>query len=479
MFASRGEIDNLLQMPTFVPVTDSEKAKSEQSYYGKELLQHRRFDDPHSVIRTEDSTEKDDCAQYLKHAEGQNKMVKNERGLWVKASTIGHSETSEQSRGAGRGSGIPVIEQQKMSYTRESRSSDDIDIESKNYKDSSRRRSDSRDRRGRESEREKEKPNRKKRDRSGSNSSWSDVERYKRRPKREDSRDRHHKRHDSRDRYKRESSRDRGYSKRDRDRRSGSRERKSKSKYDDRYYDDRRSSKDYEYELSKESKKSKYRDDRDHRNSYDNDDNHRRKKDYSEDYDTVQSESLMEVEDPSAIEEPIQITAIQVVNHFHEVFEMNMRNQSDEGSRRRLTNIKQLFHDQCSIRSLRHVDKAYLTGKEAIEESFERTLPQKIVPSKRIFIESALFSKSNFDQVFLVGPSSAAQAKAYDENAMISYVVDFHRAGTSPGLGDLRKDTILLYECQQQYVMNIWVRFCFSKCSACFCLIFSVFLGNE
>ena len=38
-------------MPKFVPVTDQEAPKSEQNLFSAENLKHRKFDNPHAVVK--------------------------------------------------------------------------------------------------------------------------------------------------------------------------------------------------------------------------------------------------------------------------------------------------------------------------------------------------------------------------------------------------------------------------------------------
>eukprot|EP01033_Poteriospumella_lacustris_P020151 gene20151-14714_t len=77
-------------MPSFVPVTDPEKARSEQNPHDPEFIAHRLFDDPHTVktvdrgwgqgevgwgvLKKFGGDERDDGAQVLRHAEGSHKM---------------------------------------------------------------------------------------------------------------------------------------------------------------------------------------------------------------------------------------------------------------------------------------------------------------------------------------------------------------------------------------------------------------------
>ena len=110
-------------MPKFVPVVDTEKSRAEQER-DSNFDKHRKFDNPHKVDRGWQqgnvgwgvlgefgSSSKDNSAQVVKRAEGANKMVKNERGLWVKAKDVRNDEPSIGKPSRGRGGGVSVIDE--------------------------------------------------------------------------------------------------------------------------------------------------------------------------------------------------------------------------------------------------------------------------------------------------------------------------------------------------------------------------------
>ena len=130
-------------MPSFVPVVDQEKSRSERNDFDAEFAKHRKFDNPHSVSKPLGysstnkrgfetgsvgwgvlgefgSNQKDDGSAAMVTNSGKNKMVKNEKGLWVKASSVGSEEgevggenfmeaAGSKSKGKGRGGGISVF----------------------------------------------------------------------------------------------------------------------------------------------------------------------------------------------------------------------------------------------------------------------------------------------------------------------------------------------------------------------------------
>lgn len=89
-------------MPKFVPVTNTEIPISEQNNNSKNLQKHRDFDNPFQIKKIDrgwgdnnqvgwgvkgsfGNNDKDEHAQVLKKSTGSNKMVKNEKGLWIVA----------------------------------------------------------------------------------------------------------------------------------------------------------------------------------------------------------------------------------------------------------------------------------------------------------------------------------------------------------------------------------------------------------
>jgi hypothetical protein len=393
-------------MPKFVPVVDTEKPISEQ---GKDpsFDKHRRFDNPHKVDRGWQqgtvgwgvlgefgSSGKDDGAQIVKRAEGGSKMVKNERGLWVKAKDLTEEDDGVSSKpGRGRGGGVSVLGELRSrtvgatadSHEQEQRHAhqyDDADYLPPSRRkhslddDRKRRRSPStsppRQRSSRDppSESDSRRGAPRARSRSRSRSRSAD------RSRRHDSRDRSsrnesdRRRNDSRDRNRgtdrRDSSRDRN---RDRDRRDNSRDRKP----NDRQRSDR--------------------DSRD-RNAVASDP---RSDSRNGTTSSGSASSDANVTEPSK-REPVKtddqaecvpaeilhsITAVQVVNRFHDVYAQDTLFQSD-----RLKNIAQLFTADAAICSLK-TGAVYLNGREAIYDSFAKTTAAPTTISKRIYFEQA------------------------------------------------------------------------------------------
>lgn len=129
--------------------------------------------------------------------------------------------------------------------------------------------------------------------------------------------------------------------------------------------------------------------------------------------------------------EVFEVTAVQVVNRFHEVYAKDTLFQQD-----RITAIAELFAEDARISSLK-TDSQYLAGRAAIGESFQKTAASPVEVSKRIYIE----------------PSAAS---ASSSSASCSYLLDLHRAGSAPGLGDKLKDAALLYRVQGSCITAIW-----------------------
>jgi hypothetical protein len=116
-------------MVKFVPVTDVEKPRDAQDMNSSANQKHRKFDAAHTLgkkvvdrgwqqgnvgwgVLGEFGGGKDDGAQVIKRTEGASKMVKNEKGLWVKVKdTSGNDVPNKNSSGSrGRGGGISVLD---------------------------------------------------------------------------------------------------------------------------------------------------------------------------------------------------------------------------------------------------------------------------------------------------------------------------------------------------------------------------------
>ena len=116
-----------LIMVKFVPVSDVERPRDAQNLNSSANEKHRKFDNPHAVKKTVDrgwqqgnvgwgvlgafgNSDKDDAAQIIKRSDGVNKMVKNEKGLWVKVKDLSDaSNITSDNSSRGRGGGISVL----------------------------------------------------------------------------------------------------------------------------------------------------------------------------------------------------------------------------------------------------------------------------------------------------------------------------------------------------------------------------------
>jgi hypothetical protein len=445
-------------MPKFVPVTDSEKPKAEQSAFSKDMMIHRMFDDPHSVVKPHElqkrgfadgevgwgnlnsygSDEKDERAQILKHAEGSNKMVRNEKGLWVKAKAVdnGDGQSSSSQRGMGRGSGIPVLEKLRQEQEVQNNESED---DSKEFRKSERDVSESPQRRKEESFRRRDREDR---TRSGSRDRKTSSRRNRsesRSPKRkertrDDSRRRRSRDRNSRDRY---DSRSRDYERkkinRD-DSRENKRKRRSRSSSEPESRDKHRKKRDRsESEESLIVSKSGKKEEEVIPEKLSSSGRKNETSSASAVHIRATDHSHSPIDDDGDLS-PSQLTAIQVINHFHEVY--------SEKSTKRLDHIAEMFQEKATIQSMKAINKIYLSGNDLIKSSFSRTQPQTIVTSKRIYIECPFFTEVN--------------STSSTTNSLVTYACDLHRAGTSPGLGDLSKDTVLLYECGHNHILRVW-----------------------
>eukprot|EP01035_Chromulina_nebulosa_P019283 gene19283-25142_t len=388
-------------MPKFVPVVDVEKPLHEQNIHSEELSKHRQFDNPHDISKSTvhrgwqqgslgwgvlgsfGSNDKDDGSQVINRSSVPQKMIKNEKGLWVKV------KDDSQLKPMGRGKGISVLDELENSnsyekdYADSEERSDKHDLEDSR---SSRKRSEERshkhkDYRNRSNSRDRY---RRRIDRSVSR------ERYDRRHGRSHSRDNDRsRRKDSRDRYRK---RDRSYS---RDSRDNNRDRQNNSQ-------------EYKKSSSKVTNVEVHPDSA----NKDND---------------VTNDYKVDIPKSSSGEESFipELSAIQIVNRFLEVYSNNKISSTN-----RLNEIMELFDKTCVIYSLK-TSKVLLNNIETIKQSFSNTKPTSCIVSKRVFIESQ-FEKS------------------------ITYSLDFHIPGNTPGLGDPAKDTILLYKCIRNKIVNIW-----------------------
>lgn len=144
------------------------------------------------------------------------------------------------------------------------------------------------------------------------------------------------------------------------------------------------------------------------------------------------------------VEQPIlfTFTAIQIVNHFLEVFAMPQ-------STKRILAIGELFSESAKMLSLKNPNKVYLDGAEKISNSFLLAEPTNATLSKRVFFDTAAVTTA------AAADFIALRQKPEPEQA-ITFCLDFHRAGMSPGLGDLSKPTVLLYRCNTKHITSVW-----------------------
>lgn len=104
-------------------------------------------------------------------------------------------------------------------------------------------------------------------------------------------------------------------------------------------------------------------------------------------------------------------------------------------SKRRIENIAELFAEDATICSMKS-GNVYVQGKTKISNSFVTTKPRLATVSKRLLIDA---------------PNILS-----DSTNAVTFSIDMHRADTSPGLGDVSKNTILLYRCDKRSITNVW-----------------------
>ena len=370
------------------------------------------------VLGSFGSRGKDEIAQVVRRAEGTHKMVKNSKGLWVKQTAIVEEESGKGGAGRGRGNGIPVFNEQmsiRNSDIIKNYSGEDND----RYEDGDEGRSTSRYRSSRDRINDSEN-----RDRSRSLS--RDKERDK---KKASSYHNHHDRTSNEDRH-RARGRDRNRS-RSRSR-SRSRDRgKERGRYRERSRE--RSRGDLE-------EKRKYRrDDHDRRDR--GDDSDRRSSVRKEDGSSGEEQGKVIEKEDSEEATVFKVTAIQVVNRFHDVYATDTLFAKD-----RIAALSDLFAATATIRSLK-TDAEYLSGRESIGASFNKTMAAPVTVSKRVYIEPL------DDGLRDASSSSSANTPS---TSSISFVMDLHKAGTAPGLGDRAKDNVLLYRVHDAEINRIW-----------------------
>eukprot|EP01039_Chlorochromonas_danica_P005043 gene5043-5537_t len=462
-------------MPKFVPVQDNEKPRNEQSLYDESLRKHRQFDDPHSLnkrgwgqgemgwgVKKVFGSEKDLGAQVVKKNSDQGgKMMKNEKGLWVKVKSQQEEEDTQASgSGTGRGRGgrgLSMMDHLSMSIQQreggkeveeeEVRSRfDDPQDHHNNYHDrhshseSRRRRSGSRSRDHDDDGHYHRSSKRRSSSRSRRHRSRSDSRDNSRTRTRRKTSSRHH--HDDDD--------DRHHSRRSRSRsRSRSEDRhRHRKHYSDVDHSDHRRSSSRGVHHTKDDLTT---------GSNTNDDKQRCVEDQPLPSSSIREEAGDDGDDDdNGNDEVLEITAIQVVNHFHEVFASSTSQRLDE--------IANLFLPHASIHSLKS-QAVLLNGQNAIRESFQKTKNCKVTVSKRVFIHFQPHrNDKDYDNLvhWLVKEEDDDDVNKGSNNdgskqvRVVTYVCDLHRQGTSPGLGDRSRDTVLLYECQGALIGRIW-----------------------
>lgn len=441
-----------------MPVVDVEKPRDERDDDDENFRKHRKFDAMSQPSKLPDgynkknkrgfadgsvgwgvmgefgsSTRDDGSAAVHRSTGSKTKMVKNEKGLWVKAEIEDGEEEEERGegrecveapRGRGRGGGIPVLgggsgstfqEDIKLGVVaRGSHSNDHASSRLEKARSRFKSRSRSRDK-----DKSKSRPTSRSSSRSSSRSRSGSSSRSRHRHRRR-------RRHRSRDRR----SNDRGNRSRDRDRnrrrsRSRSRSRtRSRSRSRDRDEKTRRRNRS-------RSRNSRYR----HRSDRDRDrprdregerdrDGHRDKDRHNDRKRLMERENAsisapVESDEASAL--TLNFTAAQVCERFLEVF--------SSSNQRRLDMIEEVFSDGAIVKSLKS-DKELLNGKINIRNSFENAPPHPSEASKRVFIECS--------------------------GGRVSYCFDFYKIGDSPGLGDPQKETVLLYRVENNVFTNVW-----------------------
>ena len=127
---------------------------------------------------------------------------------------------------------------------------------------------------------------------------------------------------------------------------------------------------------------------------------------------------------PVAVEvsEPFgfNFNAVQVVNRFLEVFAKTSKFRLDE--------IEETFAETAVISSLKN-GKELISGKAKIRQSFTLSVSHECSATRRIFIECGNGA---------------------------SFAFDLHKIEASPGLGDPKKETVLLYRVSDSVITNVW-----------------------
>ena len=510
-------------MVKFVPVSDVERPKAAQNLQGAANDKHRKFDNPHTVSKTVDrgwkqgnvgwgvlgafgNSDKDDAAQVMKHAEGANKMIKNEKGLWVKVKSVSLDITEETypSRGRGRGGGTSVFETPptlESSGHKKMTSNDEIGVKRSNdrpdsrFRDVSESRNQCSDRR--DSRRDRISKGSRSRSRSRSKSrSRSRGSRYKRgreqsRSRSSDRKSRGPRRDRSRDGSKGRNSRRSSDRSRSRSKRHGKRSQESghRKSHDNENREQRRPSRHSPSQSRspsnsrrnrRESSKTE-RDSRIHKPSESSPSS--REITGSQDKQIESTSGPCSSKDSQDSNQVFEFLAIQLANRFLEVFsgsglpgcskkELNRLfpdTDDDDDEKKshvgnvRLDSIASLFVEEAAVLSMK-TGKFMLSGKSAIRGSFARTTPEACRCSFRIVV-SIPASARRIDRKCTVGDDESEVTegnnlekppKVTSLDNSVSFCLDFHAPNSSPGLGDRSKDTCLLYRCENSLLTHIW-----------------------
>eukprot|EP01033_Poteriospumella_lacustris_P000771 gene771-546_t len=152
-----------------------------------------------------------------------------------------------------------------------------------------------------------------------------------------------------------------------------------------------------------------------------------------------------------------------VINRFHEVY--------SSSSKRRLVELRELFADTLSIVSLFHpTDRQYLQGCSTVTAAYLKSPPTPTAVSKRVYVElpsplrrqwlgtsSSASSTESAAAAAAVAVDGDAAASATSAASMeVTFICDFHRLGTMPGLGDGHRPTVLVYACRNAQIQQIW-----------------------
>jgi hypothetical protein len=394
-------------MGKFVPVVDTEAPRSERMDHGEDAKKHRKFDNMGTTVDRGweqgkvgwgvqgnfGSSSKDTVAQVLTTGTGQFKMIKNDKGLWVKSVQRDNS-TDEVLKPNGRGGGVPVfpidglLSHSKASTTGKS----DSCIRSRGRRDSptsdeiryQRKRSISQDR---------------ERCYHGRPRSRSRDDRY-----------RGHSRSRSSERFRRKRATHRD------DDESYSRGQSTRRRSPTRGRDADKSC--LRRDVQERSRSNERGRDRDGRSS------HSRSPDRNHEEVTNSTIDVRFEDAVDDLETPFAFNAVQVVNRFLEIF-----STTGMTFKMRLENLEEVFAENVTVSTLK-TQKVIMTSRQALTDSFHKAVFHSANPSRRVFI-----SKEAED---------------------VTYCFDLHTPGSSPGLGDPTKDTCLLYRCRNSVITHIW-----------------------